>query len=1363
MFEGSGIGGRCGAFTSVLLLVLVAACWENPEPPAACAPIQQVTVHAGESATVTACFTDPNGDMLTYSATSSNPSVATASISGASITVRAVAPGNASVTVTATDPGGLQGQQSFQVTVPNRPPVARGAISAITVQVGEAESVDVSSYFAEPDGEALTYAAASSRPGVATVSVSGSTVRVAAVAKGTATVTVTATDPGGLSATQVFETMVPNRRPEPVGTISDQTVEVGDPVTVNLSSYFNDPDGDPLTYTARSSVSAVAAVSVSGSTVTITARAKGATDVTITATDDGGLSATQSFGATVPNRPPVAEGTISDQTVHVGETATVNLTPYFDDPDGDALTYTASSSNSGVARVSVSGSNVTITAVAKGAVTVTVTARDSEGLSATQTFRSTAPNRAPVPAGTVPDETADVGEAVTLDLSPWFDDPDGDELTYMAASSNSGVARASVSGGTLTLTAVAAGSATITVTARDGDGGRATQAFGVNVTQPNRAPRPLGTIPAVTLAPGETSTIDASAYFTDPDGDDLTYTASSSNTGVARVSVSGSTVTITAVAVGSATITITARDPGGLAATQRANVTVTQTNRAPRPLGTIPAVTLAPGETSTIDASAYFTDPDGDDLTYTASSSNTGVARVSVSGSTVTITAVAVGSATITITARDPGGLAATQRANVTVTQTNRAPRPLGTIPAVTLAPGETSTIDASAYFTDPDGDDLTYTASSSNTGVARVSVSGSTVTITAVAAGSATITITARDPGGLAATQRANVNVTQPNRAPRPLGTIPAVTLAPGETSTIDASAYFTDPDGDDLTYTASSSNTGVARVSVSGSTVTITAVAAGSATITITARDPGGLAATQRANVTVTQTNRAPRPLGTIPAVTLAPGETSTIDASAYFTDPDGDDLTYTASSSNTGVARVSVSGSTVTITAVAAGSATITITARDPGGLAATQRANVTVTDDGGGAGFRDDFNSSASLNDWEITNATAEVSNGVLELTKTTSNLFGIAERDLESPIASWTIRARMGQVQTTDSTDSRVSLIWFTGHSRYMAFSFAIGRVGDNNYNVYVFDGQENLWVRLSDVSGDSDAINEGARELTTIMLSFTNGRFRAVAGSTELFNIAPSSTFAPALAKVTRIWLAGAGALRRTSLFDWIDVDGDAVDSAMLGDESPGLQLIDMRQITRKGPGINLPSVKSRAGRGDPEPFRPASPRQGRSQSRRSLGRMTAMNESAAPLRKAFSARRAGATTVLVLATVWSGAPALAQESRAPEPVGSHSHLDDRGGPVGELRPDAVRRGRDGFRVGQHPDHRGLGARIGRRDGVRERSGRSFGHPADRSHDPSAQPGAGARRDDPGPVSRSGSVDIDRPCPPISAIRRGMS
>ena len=111
-----------------------------------------------------------------------------------------------------------------------------------------------------------------------------------------------------------------------------------------------------------------------------------------------------------------------------------------------------------------------------------------------------------------------------------------------------------------------------------------------------------------------------------------------------------------------------------------------------------------------------------------------------------------------------------------------------------------------------------------------------------------------------------------QANNAPTTNGTIPAQTVnMGGSATTVDVSGYFSDADGDTLTYTATSSDTAKATVSVSSATVSITAVAGGTATITVTATDPGGLTATQTFSLTVNPQNNAPTTSGTIPNGTL------------------------------------------------------------------------------------------------------------------------------------------------------------------------------------------------------------------------------------------------------------------------------------------------------------------------------------------------------------------------------------------------------------------------------------------------------------------------------------------------------------
>ena len=288
---------------------------------------------------------------------------------------------------------------------------------------------------------------------------------------------------------------------------------------------------------------------------------------------------------------------------------------------------------------------------------------------------------------------------------------------------------------------------------------------------PPVAPVQVGTIPNQVIATGQTETLDVASYFRDPDGGALTYTVASSAAGVVSVSLSGTTLTMVGVADGTATVTVTARDPDGLTAAQRFQVTVETPNRAPEAVGTIPNQAVATGSAETLNVSSYFRDPDGDALAYEAASSSAAVISVSLSGTTLTMVGVADGTATVTVTARDPGGLTAAQSFRVTVETPNRAPEAVGTIPNQSVDTGASRSIDVTSYFRDPDGDALTYTAASSNAAVAVAAVSGARVTISAVAVGTATVTVTARDPDGLTAAQRFQVTVESPNRPPRGRG----------------------------------------------------------------------------------------------------------------------------------------------------------------------------------------------------------------------------------------------------------------------------------------------------------------------------------------------------------------------------------------------------------------------------------------------------------------------------------------------------------------------------------------------------------------------------------------------------------------
>ncbi|MCP3794102.1 S-layer homology domain-containing protein [Paenibacillus sp. CH40] len=377
---------------------------------------------------------------------------------------------------------------------------------------------------------------------------------------------------------------VTNHAPGVTTGFTDITLSTADePKKINLANSFADADGDTLTYTAKSSATNVATVSVNGSQLTLTPVNAGTATITVTANDGKGGTINSQFNVMITpvipeavNHAPTVETSISNVTTGAADgVKTVSLASVFADEDSDALTYTATSTDTGVATAAVNGSDLKITPVNAGTVTITVTADDGKGGTVDTQFNVTvtpvipeAVNHAPTVETSIRNVTTGVADGVkTVSLASVFADEDSDALMYTATSTDTGVATAAVNGNDLKITPVNAGTVTITVTADDGNGGTVDTNFTLTVTPPpaaNHAPVVQSTINDVSTEAGAVdTTIGLASTFADEDLDLLTYSADSSDPSVATVSVTGDQLSITPLAVGSATVTVTADDGKG--------------------------------------------------------------------------------------------------------------------------------------------------------------------------------------------------------------------------------------------------------------------------------------------------------------------------------------------------------------------------------------------------------------------------------------------------------------------------------------------------------------------------------------------------------------------------------------------------------------------------------------------------------------------------------------------------------------------------------------------------------------------------------------------------------------------------------
>ncbi len=233
-------------------------------------------------------------------------------------------------------------------------------------------------------------------------------------------------------------------------------------------------DGDDLSYTAVSSDTNAVTVSVSDASLSITPRAVGKSTVGVTATDNDGASATQSFTVTVTPEPtcPALVGSIADQTLTVGGDAVrINLTQYFSLPAIFDPDYVVNSTDATVTTTSLASDILTVTPGAAGTDSVSVTVSKQDCDPVTHSFVVTVILSCPAAITDAPiqDQTLFAGAGITLiDLTEHFEHIDKDDLEITVTSPSPEIAVLSIEGSVLKIDPKSAGQIdTVTVTVTD--------------------------------------------------------------------------------------------------------------------------------------------------------------------------------------------------------------------------------------------------------------------------------------------------------------------------------------------------------------------------------------------------------------------------------------------------------------------------------------------------------------------------------------------------------------------------------------------------------------------------------------------------------------------------------------------------------------------------------------------------------------------------------------------------------------------------------------------------------------------------------------------------------------------------------
>ncbi|TPG31851.1 S8 family serine peptidase [Flavobacterium pectinovorum] len=281
-------------------------------------------------------------------------------------------------------------------------------------------------------------------------------------------------------------------------------------------------------------------------------------------------------------------------------------------------------------------------------------------------------NEAPV-FSKLPEEVTIVNEAAEVIVNLGLTDKEGNKITVQSQDLPTWVSF-EVTGDQMAVKLApgyeTAGTYTLTFKAVDEYGAAREITMEVKVVKTNRAPVVIKSDELIYSKLNFFDVRQFGDYFSDPDGDKMTFNASSANDNIVSITVGqelGQYV-IETHAVGETIVTLTATDIFGLSTDQQITVKVVN-NHAPVALGGQAIVFNKLSVQEAFSFDKYFSDADGDELTYQAVIADPKIASVTASTDGFTVESFSNGETELILTATDIYGATAEQRITVIVNQ----------------------------------------------------------------------------------------------------------------------------------------------------------------------------------------------------------------------------------------------------------------------------------------------------------------------------------------------------------------------------------------------------------------------------------------------------------------------------------------------------------------------------------------------------------------------------------------------------------------------------------------------------------------------------------------------------------------------